>query len=160
MTAFVRHRTVGTAVTDGPLIDSRAARGDGTSSGGLPLGPPMLRRILMTEPTDTPSHDERDHVQPADGRNDEPGGMAASGEQSEGGGKSSQKDGFHSGYAPTDTGGHEAGQVDRGHPQGMNADGSHSQGGGSADTSGRSHSGWGPVDGENAEHSQQESRDD
>lgn len=78
---------------------------------------------------------------------DEPGGMAPAEGQSEGGGEPNEQDGFHSGYAPTDTTGHAASEVDRGHPQGMTADGVHGQGGGSGDA-GRRHTGWGPADGE------------
>lgn len=86
----------------------------------------------------------------------EPGGMAASEGQSEGGGEPNERDGFHSGYAPTDTAGRAASEVDRGHPQGMAADGAHGQGGGSNEDGERRHSGWGPVDGEIADKERDE----
>lgn len=80
---------------------------------------------------------------------DGPGGTAASGTNTEGGGESAQERSPHTGYAPTDTGGGSHAVQDRedGDPAGMTATGAQSQGSGT-DDAGRHHTGWGPADGE------------
>ena len=87
-----------------------------------------------------------------EGRNPRPGGTAASGEQSDGGGSQEQTDTRHSGYAPTDTEAPEVAEfAASGTPGGTAASGGQSEGGGTAAEGGRKHSGWGPVDGETAD---------
>ncbi len=93
-------------------------------------------------------HSAQEHVEGAPDPGAGPGGTAASGGQSEGGGEPMQDETAHTGYGPTDGGTPHAGAGDAGHPAGLAASGGESQGGGTEDGEGRRHTGWGPVDGE------------
>ncbi|XAS75019.1 hypothetical protein V3G39_10095 [Dermatophilaceae bacterium Sec6.4] len=103
-----------------------------------------------------------------DMRQSQPGGMAASGEQSEGGGEGYESGRTHTGWGPADgelaeeesasSGGRHHGDGDawrdhdrRSQPGGMAASSGQSQGDGGGYESGRTHTGWGPADGELAD---------
>ena len=105
------------------------------------------------------AHDD-DVEKTSGGRRAHPGGTAASGEQSDGGGIQEQGDTRHSGYAPTDTDAPEVAEFSHtGTPGGTAAHGGQSEGGGTDPEGGRKHSGWGPVDGETADDVPQDDAD-